>query len=288
MVIEYLIEDQEVLEKIKDYQYDKQAKRVLRQVIDKNIWIISYEIAGENRKSADALSSIHIDITQSFHVTTLVNESSAYYNTRLFPHANLLERKLRKLLYIANAISDIDKHTIHDLESLDFGQLFMMLFTDTKLSKEIKKQIVESNWPLLKSEAIAKIDSMPETILWDILVGNDAVGQLKKQYLDVKDYRNDIMHAHNIDKATYEKIETLFVSINTQLDEEIEKRMTAMRVNEQQYSSEYMNTAFREALIELEKATKINQERMIESISQSLIDMRDAMSKITGSTIIGN
>ena len=44
---------------------------------------------------------------------------------------------------------------------------------------------------------------------------------LSENFLAVKDYRNDVMHAHNIDSETFREARKLFTTINKQLDAEI-------------------------------------------------------------------
>ena len=87
------------------------------------------------------------------------------------------------------------------------------------------------------------MQSMAEDTLWNDLLGKEAVASLSDNFLTVKNYRNDVMHAHNIDTKTFRDAKKLFGDINTQLDEEIGRILqTAQRQPEATESSDYNDT----------------------------------------------
>ncbi len=60
-----------------------------------------------------------------------------------------------------------------------------------------------------------------ENPLWDkILPGK--VPSWRENFSDVQEYRNDVMHAHNIKRDEYLQMKRLFQNINDELDEAIE------------------------------------------------------------------
>ena len=73
-------------------------------------------------------------------------ESSEYYNRILFPLINGLERKLRKLLYLAASISGNGEagKNIRELEEKDFGEIFDLLFIDQKFIGDMKIRIKDN------------------------------------------------------------------------------------------------------------------------------------------------
>lgn len=224
MVQEYLFigdESQKVIEEYKPVGVTVE----INSLENSDCWIAIYSVHGESKKSAELLSSVNDYVVKECHPTILTNGSSAYFNRVLFPYINEFERKLRKLLYLKSAISKGEKFSenIQDLESKDLGAIFELLFTDEKFVKEVKSQINSKSWKFTKSEILSSVKDISEETVWSHLIGEDAVPQLKQDFIAVKNYRNDVMHAHNIDAKTFRTIKKLFIKINKQLDTEIGK-----------------------------------------------------------------
>lgn len=141
----------------------------------------------------------------------------------MFPHINEFERKLRKLLYLKSAIYHGEKKidNIRDLEAKDLGVIFELLFTDAEFVKAVRTKVNEKTWQFTKKEIVAAIQKIAEDTVWNNLLGAESVTLLSENFLAVKDYRNDVMHAHNIDTETFREAKKLFASINEQLDAEI-------------------------------------------------------------------
>lgn len=132
----------------------------------------------------------------------------------LFPLINELERKLRKLLYLAVSISDNTeaKKSIQRLEEKDFGEIFDLLFVDMNFISNLKKRInadakseFNGKSKYSKQEIQAYLDKLEENLLWDVILKKDDVPTLRRRFRDVQTYCNDVMHAHNIESSTYTK-----------------------------------------------------------------------------------
>lgn len=235
MINEYLFSTDEHREKIEAY---KPAGITIKITNIKNsaLWVASYSIDGDSEENAKKLSEVHTFV-YDYSSTVLACGSAKYYNKILYPLANDLERKLRRLLYLAVSISNDKnaKEQIHDLESKDFGAIFNMVFTDKNFISNLKKRVNAENNSEFKGrgqyskEEICKyIDSLEERTLWDDVVGKDKVSALRNNFRDVNEYRNDIMHAHNINEKRYKKIKTLFKRINSELDSGIDRIINEM------------------------------------------------------------
>lgn len=151
------------------------------------------------------------------------NEASEYFNKRLFPLVNEFERKLRKLLYLATIDNPDYKNKIQMLEEKDLGTIFGILFVDNDLMKTIQKWINENKQLVSKNEIINYLNGLKENDLWSKLFKKNNDDVLKNNYILVKNFRNDVMHAHNINYETYNEATKLFTSICKQLDDEIKK-----------------------------------------------------------------
>ena len=197
----------------------------IQNIEDSSCWIAVYEASGENFQSAKTLSKTNGYITSKFNPTILTNESAAYFNKSLYPYFNEFERKLRKLLYLKSALQHdaTASQNIKELESKDLGTIFELLFTDTQFIKDVKKSINEKSWQFTRDEIINTINQLSESTLWDSLIGHETISILRSDFIRVKNYRNDVMHAHNMDAASYTSALGVIKKINDQLDDELNK-----------------------------------------------------------------
>lgn len=214
MILEYLIKDEEEVSAVKNYSSEK-----IKQEISKvgAIFILIISAPGDNEDSARLLSKVHDEIEQTHRFVVLSNGPSEYFNKSLFPFINEFERKLRKLLYLASVLREKDKisgiENIKDLENKGLGEIFDILFADAEFDKRIRNLSKEVSWKFSKKWTLKHIESLNENTLWYRLLGIN-VRELSDNYIDVKDYRNDVMHAHNMNYSRYVKIKETFKKIN--------------------------------------------------------------------------
>ncbi len=142
MIQEYLFIDKTHKKQINEYKPDKVIIKC-KDIDNSDCWILSYSVAKETEDSAKVLSDINEYIMDTFSPTILTNESSAYYNRRLFPCINEFERKLRKLLYLKSALNRGDEvaKNISELEFKDLGYIFKLMFTDDSFISSVKAEI---------------------------------------------------------------------------------------------------------------------------------------------------
>lgn len=223
MILEYLFLSIENKESVKNIETGEASLKII-EIEDGECWIAQYEMKGENERTAKMLSKINHNIIENFNPIVLLNECSAYFNESLFPLVNSFERKLRKLLYIAQSLTNEPKvkEKIYDLESKDLGAIFTILFSDENFVRSVRTKVKETSWQFTKSEILRSIDGIGETSIWDILFSRDKIKELIDNFDKVKNYRNDVMHAHNMDVDNYNRAKKLFSSINESLTKEIE------------------------------------------------------------------
>lgn len=224
MKLEYLFLDGKDREKMEAYQpADRRVRRELADIENADCWAAVFETADDSSEGADLLSDVHGYVMAEFRPVVITNESSAYYNQVLFPLFNSFERKLRKLLYFKSALNrtENDEQNIGCLEEQDLGSIFEMLFTDTDFITAAKQRINEKAWKYTKDEILETLNGIPENVLWDSLIGPRCAPTLRKDFAAVRLYRNDTMHAHNMDKDSFKKAHALLCAINGELDEEI-------------------------------------------------------------------
>lgn len=265
MIQEYLFTSDEHRHTVEQYAPESCEKDIY-DIDNSDCWIVTYSKEGTNESSAKILSSVHSYIVNNFHPTVLSNECSAYYNKALYPHFNEFERKLRKLLYLKSALSRDAKGSalIKDLESKDFGEIFTLLFSDAQFVQGTKALVNNKTWQFTKDEILAAIEAISENTVWDNLIGKDAVPLLRSDFVKVKSFRNDIMHAHSMETAKYNEAAKLIKEINKQLDAEI-GNIIGTKETVQGDSAQDFNAALGDAIRNMDEAQSIKnwQEQLI-------------------------
>lgn len=195
--------------------------------------IVKYISAGNSVEDAKSLSSVNETIMEKYKPTVLTNESSAYFNKRLYPLFNEFERKLRKLLYLKSALykNKDDVKAIDDLEVMEFGRLFNFLFIDSGFVSKIKT-FVNFNKKFSLESLIKYASELTDEPLWEKLFSDGAVPDLEGEYDTVRKHRNDVMHAHNISYEQYDEASKLIQKINNELDSEIGKTIGLKESNQ--------------------------------------------------------
>ena len=234
MILEYLFLDDTSFEKLKAFKYNHKVEskgKVTREITaaisfnksnETNHWIMRIELNGKNsRESAKHLSKINESIMQ-YKPIVLENESSAYFNQQLYPLVNFFERNLRRFLYLKTNLSkeNITNQAIGDLEKMTFEQIYKLLFVDQNFCKAAQSYTKNNNYS--RNELIAKLQQFKENTMWDAIVEPNVLLLIKEDFLILKDYRNDIMHAHNIDYETYKNALKLYTKANIQLLAQVE------------------------------------------------------------------
>ncbi len=132
MINEYLFGTDTAKESI-DNLKSEGVKISKASVENTTLWLATFSTRTNNEEDAKKLSDVHFDLLR-FSPLVLTCESSEYFNKSLYPQINEMERKLRKLLYLAVSISNDEsaKSNIKQLEEKDFGQIFNLLFIDIK------------------------------------------------------------------------------------------------------------------------------------------------------------
>ena len=285
MINEYLFLSNDYRAAVEAYSPDSVSVDISN--IEKTpLWTVTFSVPNKNEDSAKKLSEIHNMIMQ-YAPLVLSCESSEYYNRILFPLINELERKLRKLLYLAASISDNTnaKESIKQLEEKDFGEIFDLLFIDQNFILNMKKRInadLKSEFNGMskysKEEIKGYLDSLEEHTLWDVILGEKYVPTLRSRFRDVQSYRNNVMHAHNISKDQFGKARYLFEKINIELNAAIGKLIGVSEASPTEHRVN-VNTAISSALAAMDLSALSD---VLKNASQSiaLLEMSSQISKM--------
>lgn len=193
-------------------------------------------------KKLDELTK-RIDATYPNMFQLIGSESSQFFCKEIYPYIVDFETKLRAVLYIACALFENKNgsHSINkqsflykvdnknkSIEELDFGKIYECFFTDKSIQAQINglnsRRMSKDDWK-------KKIAEFEENTIWHNMVGAK-YNFIEKHFLEIIDFRNDVMHNHLISFAQYEKATDTLTKANQELDRII---TDILLVNKSQY-----------------------------------------------------
>lgn len=245
MIQEYLFTSDKYKADLESMVVPEKVIKEVAAIENSKCWTFSISVGGESKEAARILDPLNRQVCEKYKPTVLTNECSAYFNKALYPTVNEFERKLRKLLYLASSLRGDEKsqNVIVRLEEQDLGTIFEMLFSDAIFVKKAKETVTKTlSWQFTRAELLDAINKLDENRLWTLLLGDDCVETLCSSFSEIRNYRNDVMHAHNIDYEQFNKAHKLFKKVNTELDSAIGKLIGAKETNTEVTSTDFNNT----------------------------------------------
>lgn len=228
--------------KKRNYMLSGKDNHLLKIYTPKNI--------GKPVEQAEALSEFNDKIKDVFlerkiSFRILQNESAQFFAKQLFPLLCEFETKLRKLIQSAmfdisapaeeEIVSRLKKYSIIDkkqdtldgnfLEFSDLGKIIDFLFSNDELYKEIDtyKNKLETKY-LSKEELIEYINRSDKPRIWDKYFSKEfGESILPSKIFEIKGYRNDVMHFHEISFQRYKIAEETIKLVNDDLEKQIKK-----------------------------------------------------------------
>lgn len=216
MKIEYLYSDDSYKQKIDGIE--KNPGITFSEEKAEKLNIFRFETKGNDENAAKVLSNLNDNILNFFEKDKLIileNEASSYFNKALYPQFNAFERSLRKLIFIASTKANLDSDKVRRIEEFDFGEIYRFLFCSDDFIKVAKSEINKK--PYSKNDMIKILQQIQEATLWSQLVKGDRANYIQEHFLEIIEYRNDVMHAHNINYEKYVKIKSLINHMNAKL-----------------------------------------------------------------------
>lgn len=287
---QYLLQDNTDLESIRDYN-PLGASQKLFSFANESCWVVQFTIGSDDEDAAKTLAIINQYVQENYKTITLEDGCSAYYSRRLYPVFSEFEYKLRKFLYLKSRL-DQDKtyvQSIKELDKLDLGKIFELLFFDESFRANIKKDINNREPQFFsKADLLTLIDSTEENPIWDRLIGKDVIPALRTNYNEVRNYRNDVMHFHGIDTSKYKTIRKRLHDINAELDAAIVQiELTKDQLEQQPEFNKTIATAIQvqKAVSELTNAmqTALANYRLVSEIaanSPAIDQVKDSLAAI--------
>ena len=194
------------------------------QIPKTDVHIYTFAYTSTDESADDELQAKKLDeltqlITQKYEgkFQVVSSESSRYFCEKLYPLLAEFETHLRYALYISRAVYDSDNLNAESflldagktdkngrlrkcrIEEMVFSEIYTSIFTDASFQSKAKQQTEKH---LTKAELIRRIEEIPEETTWCKWVGSQ-YPYVEDHFLEIKDYRNDVMHSHLINYACY-------------------------------------------------------------------------------------
>lgn len=164
------------------------------------------------------------------------SESSQFFCAQIYPLIVRFETKLRYALYISRALfenGNVNKksfgYTVGKaeklIEEIDFGEIYDAVFTD----KDLKPRLLrEYSLNLTKADLLKRIQELEEETLWRKIVGT-GYGYIESHFLEIKDFRNDVMHNHLINTKRFDLAREVLQKAIAELDRVIRDKLIVNR-----------------------------------------------------------
>ena len=217
MIQEYLFTSDKYKADLESMVVPEKVIKEVAAIENSKCWTFSISVGGESKDAARILDPLNRQVCEKYKPTVLTNECSAYFNKALYPTVNEFERKLRKLLYLASSLRGDEKsqNVIVRLEEQDLGTIFEMLFSDAIFVKKAKETVTKTlSWQFTRAELLDALNKLDENKLWTVLLGDDCAKTLCESFSELRNYRNDVMHAHDIGYERFNAAQKLFKKVN--------------------------------------------------------------------------
>ena len=234
MIQEYLFTSDQYKADLENLSISPKVTKEITTIENSKCWTLLISVPGESMEAAKILDPLNRKVCENYRPTVLANECSAYLNKALYPIVNEFERKLRKLLYLASSLhgDENSQKVIVGLEEQDLGTIFEMLFSDAIFVKKAKETVTKTlSWQFTRAELLDALNKLDENKLWTILLGDDCAKTLCESFSELRNYRNDVMHAHDIGYERFNAAQKLFKKVNNELDLAIGKLIGAKEAN---------------------------------------------------------
>ena len=232
MILHYLvaIDLEEIINNLIDrfpsYKYDGEEMRascVFQKIDPTDRMTVQLSLNGNSMHLARYMDKLNDFIMNNLKPspTVLINESSARFNLELYPLVNKFERKLRTMIYLKNAGNN-DPEVVDKLETLTFEKIYELLFTDSEFITKMRQIVNDKTRSSSQAFYLREIKNLKENTKWDAIVKSANLDFVKDNFLHIIDFRNDVMHAHNISYLQFYEAKKLITLSIVAIEKEIE------------------------------------------------------------------
>lgn len=305
MIIEYFIDKDEYKKHLKGIDFTASngvhiSKRSWQQKGKENYLLrLTSPVGG--RKGAKALCEVNARVLEMLNekkyvFRLLINQAAQYYAKELYPLVCEFETKLRK--FIQSVLFDLNEKAevevckklkkakiikeekttalnCNFLEYAELGDIMEFLFANDELYKEFDNyKKAEENRFKTREELIEFIKNSEKKTIWDEFFAKDFSDSiLPKKLQEIKDFRNDVMHFHEIDDEHYEKAKVALQEGIADLGKQIKKgiviEITEAKVATLSNNPSYFGGVF-QVLSAVTKYWSLNREKILGNMANTL------------------
>ena len=265
MLVEFIIDKDDYKKILKNINFTAsngvEVKKRSLKSSGKNNNYLRLTCANGDINSAKALSEIRGTIENDFkgndfNYHILIDESSQYFSTTLYPLVMEFETKLRK--FIHNTLFDIsdestqkimtqlkthlkkagkDQSQIHKVDFLEKSTLEDIrnfLFSNIGLYTAIKEYASKPENHCLTRQSLFDYISKnaPKTLWEDFFEADFSDSVLPQNFSKIIECRNDVMHFHYISFERFTECQKLLQETNSDLDKQIKKGIVIENTSE--------------------------------------------------------
>lgn len=249
MIIEYISNKDTYRDKLKKLALPTSVDVRVRKANGQNYYVLRLKTETSSLEDAKLLSNARDmveELLKEDHVSfkILLNGAAQLLVNELYPLMCEYETKLRKFIHLtlfdiseaaqrivleqlkkANKNIKVESFNRDFLEYADIGDIFAFLFANDNLYDDVDKyRKNQANRCATRAELIAYIQNSEKKTIWErFFVEEFADSILPETIWEIKNYRNDVMHFHNITYDTYEKALELVKQGIRDLDKQIKK-----------------------------------------------------------------
>lgn len=215
-----------------DTSLNKPIEKVTEQFSNQeDMHVVTISVNSDSIDAARVLSEIRDDVLGECgnSIRMLEDGPSEKFERVLFELIATFERRFRELLIVSicDEKGSLDDDLIGMLEEKTLGELFEIVFTDQEFNNRVKSKVNDKKSRRFeKKDLVKNIGQMEENTLWSQYFNDDWLSTVAEEHENIRDFRNDVMHAHRMSYKDYRRARTLAEKANREMGRVIYIRST--------------------------------------------------------------
>lgn len=185
---------------------------------ENNIAFVELALTGATLQTASALAETRDCLVDEENVKVLRDDPTAKYCSLLYPRFLDYECGLRAVFTVAMCTNKerFDDERIADLRTkATLEALDSRLFYDESFGKKVRSLGKQGHY--VKNDYLETINALADNPIWNDLFNAEDMPTVRAKYNLLKDYRNDVMHFHQMNGREYDSIRKLVIKANEEI-----------------------------------------------------------------------
>ena len=225
MKISFLIRGKDLKDSYAKAELPSAVKRTIGTYASEggNLYFATFSIERNTIADARVLAALRDSLPTCDNSRILHDEASAKFCELLYPHFCRFEKGLREAITVATCAVQCnfdDERVVELEEKLTLEKLYTVLFVDSRFIKEARNL---AKGDFTREDLLSKLESLDETLLWDVLFDANDMPTFRKRRIEIKDRRNDVMHYHRMTEVVFDETRELMKVVNAEIDAYLEQ-----------------------------------------------------------------